>query len=361
MSGILKFIQTIVLFLVLFYGGLGKENYTFLSLTILWLTATFLILALRNKQINFPSGFYLYGLFLIFFALNLFWSKDFWITFWYLLLFSIGFLFWVISYNLKNKFKDHENIIVILGIIFGILSIINILGYIPSNANSFSIYKFASKDHLHIGDFWAIILSVFTAKLIMKSVKKTLWLVLIILGVFFLYLSQSRTAFLTLIVGISYLLNNLPSNKKYLLSLSFLILLAVGLFLIYGRTKPTILSRGYYLQAIVGFLKYPLGVGIGNFGSISANQSTHIFGFREFSSVAINIILEMFAGIGIFAFIFLLWFLKALASVLENSDGERLITRVIFLTLTVNFMFDFTYFIPTMLWLWFISLGLSQN
>ena len=43
------------------------------------------------------------------------------------------------------------------------------------------------------------------------------------------------------------------------------------------------------------------------------------------------------------------------------TDKEGLIFRAIFLGLTVNFFFDSTYKIPTMIWIWFLSLGLARG
>lgn len=377
-SNIFKNIQIFILFLILFLGGLGQVNYTFLTFSLLWLVVIFFILTWKKKGVDFPPGFYLFAIFLIFFSLNLFWSKDFWMTFKYLLYFLAGFLFWLISYNLKDEFRNFEIVIVLLGVTFGILTIVNILRDLQLNVNSFSLDKYAVLllQHHHIGDLWAVVLSIVAIKLVYYSKKKIILFILLSFGTYLMYISKSRSAFLSLIVGVLYLFQTLPSTRKYLLTLFVFIYLAYSLFLFTGRTKPTILARGYYLQGIAGVIKNPLGVGVGNFGELSSDTTNHILGFSHYSSVAMNIVLEMFAGMGVFAFVFLLWLLKVLKLILEKKVGVTsevldffsrvtestlLFPKIIFIVLTTNFMFDYTYLIPTMLWLWFISLGLSQD
>ena len=55
--------------------------------------------------------------------------------------------------------------------------------------------------------------------------------------------------------------------------------------------------------------------------------------------------------------------LKAILSywIRNNQNKNNLVYRLIFITLFVNFFFHSTYFIPTMLWMWFGSLGLAHN
>lgn len=351
-----------IFFLIaLIIGGLGGQNFILLNLILLWFTVSFTVLAVKKKSLNLPGGFYLYLTFLILFAINLFWTKDFWNTFWYLLVFTAGLFFWIISYNFKNELKNFDRIILCVGIFFGILTIVNFFIHSSPASDSYSLHKFATKNHHHIGDLWATVLSVLTIKILSNKKNRWIWIILVLVGTYFLYISQSRTAVLALVFGCFYILQSYPSARKFRSFFYVLIFSALFLFLLFARSKTTFFDRVYYLQGIAGVIKHPLGVGVGNFGLMSQDPDNQLFGLSEYSSVAMNIVLEMFAGMGIFAFIFLLWIIKAVLSVLQNSAENSLIPRIVFLTLTVNFMFNFAYLIPTMLWLWFISLGLSTD
>ncbi|OGK16094.1 hypothetical protein A2774_01850 [Candidatus Roizmanbacteria bacterium RIFCSPHIGHO2_01_FULL_39_12c] len=353
-------LNIIILFSVLIIGGLGWENYYFLGSILLWLIINFFISVRQKKDFKFPPGVFLYQIFLIFFSFNLFWTKNFWSTLLYLMFYAIGFFFWIIAYNQKPKFKHLAGLVILLGVIFAIWSIVNILIGIEPKIDSFSLNKFATRDHHHIADLWAVVLSIIAVNLMTGSKNKIYWL-LIPFGAYLFYISRSRTAILALLAGTFYIFQALPETKKYLKRLYILITAAILLFLFFGRTKPVLLDRVYYLQGIAGVIRNPLGVGVGNFGLISSDSKNHLFGLSDFSSVAMNLILEMLTGMGVFAFIFLVWFIKVIFTVFAHHDENSLVPKLIFLTLTVNFLFDFTYLIPTFLWLWFISLGLSQK
>ena len=115
------------------------------------------------------------------------------------------------------------------------------------------------------------------------------------------------------------------------------------------------------LQAIVGFIHNPWGVGIGNFVQVSQNPENHLWGLGGHSAVTFNIILEILVGMGVFGFSFLAWFVRIITSLLQVPLRGVPLYRAIFLALTANFFFNSTYFVPTMLWLWFGSLALSQR
>ena len=360
MKNIFHIAQTLFFISSLIYGGLGGQNFTFITIILLWFTMTFLVLVFNKKNIRYPPGFYIYMIFLIFFALNLFWTKNFWSTYWYLLIFSGGFFFWIIAYNLKNEFRHFDKLIIFIGVFFGVLAIVNHLKT-PLLIDSFSLHKMATVDHHHIADLWSVILLVISIKLLSEKKFKLVWFALIPFGGYFIYFSKSRTALISLIAGIFYLVQNYNPVKKYFKVFLLLIFLATLIFFIFAKSKPTIPNRGYYLQGIAGIIRHPLGIGVGNFGVLSADPKNHLFGFSGYSSVGMNILMEIFAGMGFFGIIFLIWFIKVLTSVLKNNDEETIIPKVIFLVLIINFIFDFAYLIPTMLWLWFIGLVLSQK
>ncbi len=58
---------------------------------------------------------------------------------------------------------------------------------------------------------------------------------------------------------------------------------------------------------------------------------------------------------------FIVWLCNVSWKLIKKINDKSILPTAIFFTLLVNFLFDFTYFDPTMLWLWFIALGLAQN
>jgi len=100
--------------------------------------------------------------------------------------------------------------------------------------------------------------------------------------------------------------------------------------------------------------RYPGGVGIGNFKTVSFS-----FNPETFSYSAHDLFLETLAELGWPGMALLVWAIYSVFKILGEKSEEGLIPRAIFLALTVNFLFDSTYKIPTMIWIWFLSLGLS--
>jgi O-antigen ligase len=100
---------------------------------------------------------------------------------------------------------------------------------------------------------------------------------------------------------------------------------------------------------------------MGNFRIISLDSANHLWGMDTFSFIAHNIILEILTGMGIVGFSFLVWLVVILKDVWHNNRGKDIVYQALFVALGVNFLFDTTYIIPTMLWLWFASLGLSLS
>ena len=117
----------------------------------------------------------------------------------------------------------------------------------------------------------------------------------------------------------------------------------------------------YLLQGIVGIYKYPLGVGVGNYKIITLDRTTNIFRATSFSPMAHNIIIEIISGLGIFAISFIFWLVEVINYVFKKNNNNNNLWAAVFLGLSINFLFDFTYFIPTMVWLWLISLGFALS
>ena len=344
---------------LLFFGGLGYERNLVIALGGVVSVLLLAFAGLKKEKILLPKGFLAYNVFLIFFALSLTWSLDWQKSFVYLTGYATGSLLWLSFFNLKRKTEAYlGKIILILGILFGSFTLAyELWEFAPFGRMGLTLVFPATFNHHHISDFWVVVLVFVIFKVLVK--KKYIYSLFFIPGVYFLIISLSRAAYVSLAVGASlifYYQGWLEKYKKYALPF---FLFVVALFLFAGTQKTTLFSRIYFLQALVGIIKYPLGVGVGNFGSISAEfQSGSLVGF---SFLTHNIVLEVLVGMGIFGLTFVFWLYQVLKSLIEELGSKAVLPASAFLALLTNFLLDSTYFIPTMFWLLFIFLGLAQK
>lgn len=354
----------LILFIVLFLGGLGGfwikyVIYAGFALSILLLV----FIKVTKGKINTPSYFKIFIVFLLTVLINLLWSVDRSNSREYLLLFTSGGLFWIGFYNFGKK--DIEKYInpslIVLGTLFSCMYIYNL---VFNNAEPVprSLYAFTSayKNHNHIGDFWAMMMLISFYKLL-KDYKQMFFWILFFASFHFLTISLSRSAYLALFISMFYILQkkNLGNKGKIIFFVvSFLLL---EMFLLVGVTKRLIFHRSVYFQGVMGMLKHPLGVGFGNFNIISSDKSNQIWGLTAYSSIAHNIVIEAISGIGILATSFIIWLFNVLVEFWHKRKKEGELIRSLFILLTINFFLDITYYIPTMLWLWFIFLGLGMS
>jgi len=302
---------------------------------VLSIVNAFLFLGIKliqNVKIIIPKNFYIYIIFLVSLLIH---SYMFDGRFDYFFIFLSGGLYWFHFHNMKViASKYFPNFLIFLGISMSLYFVYSYLNhtYYLSEAN---LFLPASKliNHNHIGDLWAIVLIPIAYQFINR--KHNRHYIVIFIGLIMIALSNSRSAIVALAVGITKI------NKKY----SFAIFaICIILFIYFGIGKTTLFARPYFLEALYGLIKYPNGLGIGNFGKIASDSTlTH------------NIILEIISGMGVYSVIFIFWLFKVFQSVIK-SDNTLYIA--IFLAIFTNFMFDTTYVIPTMVWLWFAGLAL---
>lgn len=344
---------------LLVLGGLGLETSIVQYVGVVVGILLLVLSIVWRKKIEFPPGSLFYIIFLALMLLSIAWSKDREASLEYLVLFSGGGLFWVSFYNLKKEFKGgFDKLIIILGLIFGMLFIINsLMGANSVNGKSLYLQTSSYKNHNHLGDLWALVLVV-VGYLLIKTRKRMYWPI-IPLGIYFLAVSLSRSAYVALAVGLIYLFAKQGWLKRHKKAFKLIALVFVVLFVLAGVQKITLLSRPFFVQGVVGFIRNPLGVGVGNFIIISLDSANHLWGMDTFSSMAHNIILEILTGMGVFGFAFLAWLAIMLKNIWRNNEKKDIIYQALFIALGVNFLFDTTYVISTMLWMWFASLGLS--
>jgi hypothetical protein len=345
-------------FVLLVIGGYGIWIFEVAGIGLLSGLLLLLLVRVYKKTIKFPKGVFIYIIFLVILVTSTLWTVDLRPTLEYILLFSSGGLFWIVFYNLKGELRSEiEGVIILLGLTFGSAYLFHRY-FQEVTFNTWSLYLPATTVHSHIGDLWAAIL-IITLFRFFKERKKN-YLSLSILGVYFLIASLSRSAYLALAIGMLYLASKKGWLSRYK-KLTFTgAVLMLTMFIFGGLHKTIIFSRPYFIQAILGILKNPFGIGIGNFLTISQDSVYQVFGITGLSVVTHNIILEVLLGIGVFGVVFVLWLYFVTKGVLGNKNTKSYVSQALFITLGVNFLFDYTYFIPTMLWLWFAALGLSQ-
>jgi len=276
-----------------------------------------------------------------------------------LLLFASGGLYWLFFYNLKTNKKFLKIFgwsLIILGILFATTYLVSVLlnQRLPW---AFSLSAPYTDNHHHLGDYW-VLPFLFLLTKIMKE-KKPVYLLLILVGISILAFSLSRSSYVSLALG-AFIVFHREISPKIKSALKAVTIFSVAIFLLASLFKTTIYSRIYFLQGLAGIIQHPLGVGLGNFSTVSKELAITFSNQAIFSSLAHNIFLEVLVGMGLLGILFLYWYYKVGTNVLRGVSAKALY-RGIFFALSANFFFDTTYVIPTMLWLWFVALGLAQK
>ena len=348
---------TVLLFLLLFWGGMGISLPATATVGLvasgIMLTLAF---AANGSKLNKPLGFYSYLAFLAVISASFLRGGLGVEGKYFLALFLGGGAFWLGFYNLQKSFSGKlTNIIILLGVIFGVMLVgYMLLGEIP--VRGWNLYLFSSiyRNHNHIGDLWALVEIVAVYRII--KTKKWYWWALGLAGIFFLAVSLSRSAYVAFFAGAAFLTFKEKWSKKYSKLLIPVLVAPVLLFLGAGLFKTTLYSRLYFLQGLLGLFRHPLGVGLGNFAQVS-NEAGNILSINAKAALAHNIVLEVVVGVGVLGIFFIVWLLKVLVDLFKRGD---ILYSALFVALTVNFFFDTTYYIPAMIWLWFVLLGLAQ-
>ena len=311
---------------------------------------------IKNRKIGFPknSG----TIFLIVFCLiqipYLFIFKSHYSTNFFLL-FVGGILFLLASYNLSDYIKKNFHIFfIILTSIVGIIYLFSryIIDPLHLLNNVDLLLTNPKYPHILLGDLFSVtfVLSLYQY---LKH-KKKIYLVVLVFSIFLIAISFSRSALVSLGVGVFYLLYYKGFISKYKKKvLLFFILISVA-FILESLTKSVFANRLYFIQAFYVFFTHPLGVGMGNFQTL--------FNYGISSSVnsiyTHSLFLEILVGTGICGVPFFIWLYKTIKNVFwTNIDSKGFVCRLATLAILINFTFNATYAIPVMFWIFFICLG----
>ena len=360
-NNLIRLIISLLFFLILAFGGFG--NLYIIEIAGLAVSGIlFLTQFYSKKDYKFPKQTNIFLIFIACQLVSLIWSNNIFNSIEYIVLFISSFGFWIFFYNSDNFYKKYLiKIIPILGILFflsffftSVIELPFLKKFIPEN--TCTLYSPYTMEHNHLGDFWAIISLIYIVGFLTK--QRFMYILGISFGLFVLVFSQSRSALMGILVSLYLFLINKNFSKETKKYFKLIVLFLILIFLIISAGKVTFFSRPYYIQAIISLFKNPLGVGMGNFKYISSNITT--FNFATSSAAkAHNIFFEVTSGLGILSISFIVFFVSAFREALKKKNYN--LPLLIFILITVNFSFDVTYAIPTMLWLWFSTLGIALS
>jgi|GEM_PF-2635771 hypothetical protein len=348
-----------IILVFLFLAGFGRQLLLVKMFGVVVGLLSLLIVKMSKGKIKIPKYFKGYLLVLLILGISIFWSKNRVNSLEDWLMFIAGGEFWLVSFNLRERWRKYwDKLMVIMGLVFGGLYIYKAYLVKDLGIEAMSLFEHFSsyKNHLLLGDFWSVLIVIIMVWLLRNNTKIVNW-GLLGFGGWLVFVSQSRTALLSIIVAVLYLIN-VKNNKQIKQWGKWVIGLALAVFLVFGLSKSTLLVRDYYLESLVGLKTYPTGVGLSNFKLISEDPAFHVLGRNDTSVDAHSIVFEMISGIGWLSLIFLFWFYLVVKEVVDKKDQEGLVYRVALIALTTNFLLFSSYLSPTMFWLWFICLGM---
>lgn len=362
----------IIFLLVLFIliegiGGIIPREYIYYLYFILP-TGFFFYLTVKKKLIYFPPNFsIIYGFFLFFsFMSALFFSVDKQVSFELTAFYFSAFLIFIFFYNNKELAKRYIRTAVIVGsIIFSTVYLFR-LSMNPVDGYQLVIPYF-NNVHNHLGDFLGLGLVISVYLLIFK--KEKIWFLVSILFLPLFFLSFSRTAYISLLVTLIFLL----IRNKLIRLFSFkagvvLILIILSTVFFFGTVKEannkTIVGKFnqvlsakfdlqgktftagrlvYLRQGIGSFIEHPFfGVGPGNFSYLSKKYQSQQSQWYEFETVesAHSLSLDILFENGGLAFIFFgLFIILLLINIFKKNNLEN----YLLLYLLINFQTDYIY------------------
>jgi hypothetical protein len=351
----LRFLSLLFFGLMLFgsWGWQGRAVEVPLAIMALFLLGLVFLGKIWAKPL--PRAFWGYGLVILLMAVSLLWSRDWEQGAWWLLLYTTGGVVWGLGYmNRQHIAAWLHSYIVVWGAGLALLWLVTeIVGenVFRFGSQSLVVWGSAFENHNHLGDVAALTALIGVWR-VMQG--KRWWWVLVGLSGALMVMSLSRSAILGLATGYMLQATSFKTKHQKRLTLVIISLLVVG-FVGVSAGKGIGRSRDYWLQAVAGVVQHPLGVGMGNFGYVSRRAEFQPLNLDGFSYVVHNIGLEFVVGMGVLGILFIVW----LIDVIRRMNWKGLSVYLgLWVALTVNFLFDSTYQIPAMVWLWFLLLAI---
>jgi hypothetical protein len=295
----------------------------------------------RLKQIRIPKSGLFYLAFIILSIISSSRAIDSEIGFNNIFVYISGLLIIIFSFNLKEQLKKNLfKFIIISSVIFLLTYLINISFKLHLFNNSASLlYQY---DHIQLGNLLVL-------PFIILFPNFLSWIFFV-----FVLFSYSRTAYLALIIGIfTSINNNFLKILIVLITLTFLFVTTKNIFFTKNK-KPFGFRNIYFNYAISSIRENPLfGVGPGNFYYAASKRLTN---YNQNTTTAHNILLDILAENGVLAALFFMLFIY-----LFINKAKKDIFFWLFISLTVIFLFDFSYRFNSFLFLWLLLLTMISN
>lgn len=353
------------LFLALFYiatfiSGINRQT-VFLSIVAGLIAAIVGIIELvkNNTSLKIPKYFSLVMMFEVIILIYPLFLTEKVNPFYYGLTIGIGILYWLIFFNLDRPNKFLKPIFISITVIYPAIYILSTV--FKFNLMGLAGVVFAQESttiHYYFGMFCAI--SIVT---VIKNGFKNLTpgrLLIVAICIAFLILSNNRTADLSLMLALIYLF----TKSRWVLGTKKNLFLLVGgialVFILASLNKTTIFERPYFAQSIQSFPSHLWGVGMGNFNLINQYLLQTSSGTLEISNFTHNIFLETLSGVGVFSLVFLYFLIRLTIDIFRSKTKTATWGAIVLIFLT-NFMFDSSYTMPGIIWLFFAAIGTFQK
>lgn len=346
----------------------------------------FLIVAsnsiLNIRPLVFSPISIIFLIFLISISISTLFSQNFSKSIPQLILYADFFIIFQITQLIFQKRQEINQLISVIAIISGFLSIMSLYNTLVLQLNSrigeFISFYWASFGHNHFSALliFSTPLSFYFFATAKSKQMKVVTVLIILLMIVSLYFTFARISVFSLLFAflLAIIVYRLQQGKSILLTLIFSIVLIAILFNrlsanswvfnVKKYEKSNVAARFiYWNQAINNFMLHPLtGSGLGTFIDISKTSEIKS---KIWSGYTHNHFLQMLSDAGIFAFLLsvtligsaLFYGYKKIKSLTNQKDKFLHIALWIGLTAsTINALFDFDWQLPTVfLWFWVIA------
>jgi hypothetical protein len=286
-----------------------------------------------------------------------FWLIDSYGDYRLLLIASIGILFLIVGENVRRYPAiidpiQRSVVIASFGLVgLWLMATIFDWGIEVFGPDSLVVYGSYYHNHNHLGDF--LILAV-----LLLSVRHKRIAVLLLIP---MIASLSRSAVLSLAVGVGYLLFNRTIRLKKKFGVIVVAVVLSLVFIAMSLTKVTLDSRQFFIQSIEGLMDHPFGVGLGEFATISASSEfVPQASMKDYSSNAHSIVFEWISGVGWLSLLGIGWLaLTTWKMGVRTKSPSQAVFRGLWWAMLIPMLFDTVYVIPSYWWLWMLMTGLG--
>jgi len=355
--------------LLLVFEGLGLKFGHEISYFLIIISPFFILLfgKITGKEKNFriPTVIAtLYAVFIFFLVVSTALSINIAQSAPGLLIYPSLFFVSVIAYNYRNETKAWIfNFLIVASLLLMATSLVGL--FYP--LTGFSLLYSRLNDHNNLGDF-LLIPMIIGSFLVFEGKRKNTGLIILLSSVPIFLISFSRSAFTAYIAIVITMFLVLKKKSEYFYKVVLIVFVLIGIFYFipnvnldsccsviskYVSHRDDIISHrnSFFLSGVRAIRDYPIfGVGFGNFGAASFRYNDlHLF----WSRTSHNIFLDMATELGLPA---MLAFLGVVIYAIKKSRKD--IVFFVFLGLLANFQMYYSFKIYSVLFIFFILLGL---